>query len=239
MNNFLAEKRRIELMEKDFNQLVTTSQAVESKLAQVTASDDTLQTMLIRIHKFDNTMAEEEERFQRLEKKNQTLETTNESIDRNFKLLLDTETGVKRMNDEFSRLSEGQEGLRSSIEKLSADQQRAKETADKLSVLDSELSTIEGRIKSMQVAREWLARTETRLEELDKEIQDRVKLLGSILKDEAGERDPFREKGAPPIGTRDSVVKLARQGWTVVQIADALKLSRAEVELIMEIGSKD
>jgi DNA-binding NarL/FixJ family response regulator len=142
------------------------------------------------------------------------------------------------MSDEFSQLSETQENLRDAIEKLSSEQQKARETADKLSVLDSELSTIEGRIKSMQVAREWLARTETRLEELDKEIQDRVKLLGSILKDD-GDRDVFREKGAPPIGTRESVVKLARQGWTVNQIADALKLSKSEVELIMEIGMRD
>jgi DNA-binding NarL/FixJ family response regulator len=91
----------------------------------------------------------------------------------------------------------------------------------------------------MQVAREWLARTETRLEELDKDIQDRVKLLGAILKDEDGKSPASQEKGAPPIGTRDNVIKLTRQGWKVNEIARTLKISKSEVELIQEIGPKD
>jgi transcriptional regulator len=41
------------------------------------------------------------------------------------------------------------------------------------------------------------------------------------------------------MATRDSAVKLARQGWTMDEIAAALKISRAEVELIIEMGPKD
>jgi DNA repair exonuclease SbcCD ATPase subunit len=238
MNNFLAEKRRIELMEKDFNQVIQTSVAMESKLAQVSASDDALQSMQIRIRKLDDAMAEAEEKYQRIERKNQTLEATNEGIDRNFKALLEAEASLKNIGADISHLSRERDALRLSVENLDKEIGKAQETADKLTLLDGELSTIEERLTEMQAVREWLARTETRLTELDKEIQDKIKLLGAALKKESG-KGASRDKGAPPILTRENVIKLARQGWTVSQISEAYNLSKSEVELILEMGSKD
>jgi chromosome segregation ATPase len=238
MNNFLAEKRRLDLMEKDFNQVIQTSVAVESKLAQVSTSDDTLQAIQVRIRKLDDAMTETEEKYQRIEKKNQTLEVTNEGIDRNFKTLLETEASLKNMSAEIDRLSQNEDALRLSVENLTGEIGKAQEKADKLSMLDEELLTIEERISNMQTAREWLARTETRLTELDKEIQDKIKLLGIAMKKESG-KGASRDKGAPPILTRENVIKLARQGWTVDQISEAYGLSKGEVELILELGTKE
>lgn len=48
----------------------------------------------------------------------------------------------------------------------------------------------------MQKAREWLARTETRLEEVSKQAQEQVKLLGSILKE--GGKSHGSDKGLLP-----------------------------------------
>ncbi|MDR0377169.1 MAG: hypothetical protein LBH70_05185, partial [Spirochaetaceae bacterium] len=238
MNNFLAEKRRIELMEKDFNQVIQTSLAMESKLAQISASDDTLQAMQIRIRKLDDAMMEAEEKYQRIERKNQTLEATNEGIDRNFQTLLETEAHLKTINAEFSRLAKEKDALKFSLENLGEEIGKAQTTADKLTLLDGELSTIEERLREMQAAREWLARTETRLTELDKEIQDKIRLLGTALKKDSV-KGMSRDKGAPPILTRENVIKLARQGWTVSQISEAYNLSKSEVELIIEMGSRD
>jgi hypothetical protein len=238
MNNFLAEKRRLDLLEKDFNMVLQTSVAVESKLAQVSASDDTLQAIQVRIRKLDDAMAEAEEKYLRIEKKNQTLEATNEGIDRNFKTLLETETGLKNMSDGIARLTQERDSLMLSFDKLSGEIGKAQEAADKLTLLDEELSTIEERIANMQAAREWLARTETRLTELDREIQGKIKLLGAAVKKEGG-KPSSRDKGAPPILTRENVVKLARQGWTVDQIAETYSLSKSEVELILEIGTRE
>jgi DNA-binding NarL/FixJ family response regulator len=87
----------------------------------------------------------------------------------------------------------------------------------------------------MQTAREWLARTETRLEEISKQSQDQLKLLGDLLKQDSAAK---KTRGAPPIGIRENVVKLAHQGWKVDEIARALHLSRGEVELILELPQK-
>jgi chromosome segregation ATPase len=226
-------------MENDFNRLLQTSQAVEEKLTQVSASDDVLQAIQVQIRRLNDSINDTEEKYQRIEKKNQTLETTTDGVDRNFKTLQETESSLKKFSENLKQLLGEQEGLRASIEKLSAENERAQETANKLTVLDQDLSSIEDRIQSMQKAREWIARAETRLEDLDKDIQERVKIVGTILKEDGGRPAPRSGKGAPPIGTRESVVKLARQGWKIDEIAEALKLAKSEVELILEIGPKD
>ncbi|MDR0452394.1 MAG: hypothetical protein LBH15_05075, partial [Treponema sp.] len=235
MTRFLSEQRRIELMEADFNRLLLTSQAVETKLTEVTASDDTLQAIQVQIRKFNDALSETEEKFQHIEKKNQTLEAINQGVDRNFSILKQTDAELKRLIENLKAQHDEQEALRLSIEKLAADNEKAQAAADKLTLLDRDLSGIESRIKDMQRAREWIARAETRLEDLNKEIQDQVKLVGNVLKEEGG--PPSRGKGAPTISTRENVIKLARQGWKTDEIAKAVKLSRSEVELILDLNS--
>ncbi len=116
---------------------------------------------------------------------------------------------------------------------LAANKQEAENTIEKLSGLEEVLADIEKRIESMQEARQWLARTETRLEEVAKQAQDQVKLLGSIMKEGAK-----RSKGKEKLETRDVVIRLAREGWSVEEIARTTQLSRSEVELILELVPK-
>ncbi|MDR2739656.1 MAG: hypothetical protein LBB68_07475 [Treponema sp.] len=234
---FQSEKRRIELMETDFNRLLQTSQSVKEKLTEVSASDDTLQAVQVQIRRLEDSLNDVEERYQRIEKKNQTLEETNAGIDDNFKALQETDRTVQKVHNEVQRLLDEQEEIRASVEKLSAENAKARETAEKAASLDSLLSSVEQRMDKLQTARESLAKAETRFEEITKNVQEQFKLFSALLKDnEPGKR--FKERGAPPIGTRETVIKLKQQGWTAEEIARTVKLAVGEVELILEMGSK-
>ncbi|MDR2184307.1 MAG: hypothetical protein LBO80_01365 [Treponema sp.] len=236
MTRFLSDKRRIELMEADVNRLIATSQSVEERLVQVSSSDDTLQAMQVQIRRLNDALADTEEKYQRIEKKNQILEEINNGIDRNFKSLQEAEEEVRKFNDELLRLSLEQRTIEDSLKDLAAKNELARETSEKLSTLDTDLAAIEKRIDNMQVAREWLANIETRLSEIYKQSREQVKLMGSLLKEEGPSRSG---RGAPPLGTRENVVKLRRQGWTVDEIARVTKLGKGEVELILEISPRD
>jgi chromosome segregation ATPase len=234
MTRILSEKHRIDVMETDFNRLLQTSQAVEEKLAQVYSSDDTLGAMQIQLRRLDDAIKETEEKYQRMERKNQTLEETNSGIDRNFRALQDSEAAVGKLNGAVSALEAEAANLRASIEILSSENEKAKETADKLTFLDESLTEIEKRIKDMQKAREWLAGMETRMEEINRQSQSKIRALGDILREEGPQP---RDKGAPPPAIRENVITLAREGWTVDELANSFKISRGEVELILELGS--
>jgi chromosome segregation ATPase len=238
MTRFLSEKHRIEVMETGFNRLLQTSQAVEEKLVQVSSSDDTLQALQVQIRRLDDAIRETEEKYQRIERKNQILEETNNGIDQNFKALQESEEAVRRTGEELARISRETETLREAIETLAADSGKARETMEKLDILDESLALIEKRIAQMQVAREWLARTETQLEELDKQAQNELRLISSLLNRESG-KTPDAGKGSLLPRDRDNVIRLRRQGWNVEEIAKSMKISRDEVDLILEIGLKD
>ena len=109
----------------------------------------------------------------------------------------------------------------------------AAETVGKLEAIIAEL---EGRLEKAQSSREWMARTETRFEEIGRQAQEQVRLLESILKAET--KKEKGERGAPPLDKRETVIKLSHQGWSVQEIARVTQLSRGEVELILELAPK-
>ncbi len=236
LSRFLAEKRHIEEMEGDFKKLIIISQSVDTKLSQVTNSHDDLQAIQVKIRNLMELEKEVALKYERLEKKDQIIENTTISVDKNFQLLSDLDDQIRTLNDEVTNIPEKIHDISSKIEVLSRNKSKAEETVKQVKGLDAILKDIENRIKNMQKAREWLAKTETRMEEVFRQAEEQVKLLGTILKD--GNKPGSDSKGAPPLGVRDVVTRLAHQGWSIQQIASATKLSRGEVELILELLPK-
>ncbi len=233
---FLSERGRIEEMEGDFKKLINLSQAIDLKLNDVTTSHDTLTSLQAQLRQLEDVQKEVDLKFERLESKGNVLDATAAGVDKNFQSLEELEGRVKEITGQISGLPRGIESIRQEIAQLSANKDRADEAMEKLEALDGVLRDIEERSGKMQQAREWLARTETRLQEVGKQAQEQVKLLGSIMKEET--RRGTKEKGAPNLGAREVVTKLAHQGWSVEEIARATKLSRGEVELILELLPK-
>jgi hypothetical protein len=94
----------------------------------------------------------------------------------------------------------------------------------------------------MNIAREWLARTETELQALDKDAQTQLRLTRSLLDRESGKTEAKKGKpkgGSPPPQIRDNVKRLKIQKWSVEEIANTLDISIGEVELILELESMD
>ncbi|WP_455381659.1 SpiroCoCo family coiled-coil protein [Salinispira pacifica] len=235
LTRFMAEKRRIDSIEEDYKRLIGMSQAVELKLEQVTASNDTLTQMQLSLRNLDDMQKDVESKFQRLEKKRSILDVTAEGVDKNFQYLEELEQKLDTVRSQLDTLPPEVEELFDRLEQLSLQRKDVDSAVKQLNGLDELMSDVEKRMEELQTAREWLARTETRLEEISRSAEEQVKLLGSLMKDEA---KGSKERGAPSLSARDTVIKLARQGWKVQEIAQATKLSRGEVELILEIAHK-
>ena len=103
---------------------------------------------------------------------------------------------------------------------------------------------MEKRIAEMNVARESLARLATELQNLDKDAQDQLNLTRTLLNREEGKNQgraagKAADDGAPPPRDRENIIRLKRQGWSIDEIARSMKISKGEVELILELGPKD
>jgi DNA repair exonuclease SbcCD ATPase subunit len=234
MTNFLVEKSRLDAMEKDFERLIATSLRVEERLKEVTGADDTLQKIQVAMRKLEDAITAAEDRYQRVESKNQVLEETNHGIEQNFKIMGETELALRKCRENIDTAEDDLDSLRPAIEDLAAASEKARQTEEKLRDIDTNLTAIEERIEKMQTARQWLANAETRFDELNREANEKLNLMKDVLK---GDKKGMEiGKGAPPISVRENVVRLARQGWGPEEIARNLKISRGEVELILEMG---
>jgi chromosome segregation ATPase len=243
MTRFLSEKRRIEVMENDFDRLLQTSQAVEEKLAQVSTSDDVQQTIQVQLRRLDDAIKETDEKYQRVERKGKAIQETNDGIDKNFKALQVDEQLIKKLEETMGTLKIDMDIIERSVDTLSEKNEQAREAAEKLFTLDESVQWLEKRIAEMNVAREGLARLATELSNLDKDAQTQLKLTRSLLDREGGKSAARAggkpDEGAPPPRDRENIIRLKRAGWTIEEIARSMKISKGEVELILELGPKD
>ncbi|HQF73545.1 MAG TPA: hypothetical protein PK786_06595 [Treponemataceae bacterium] len=235
LSKFMAEKKRIDILESDFTRLLALSDSIDRKISELTLTNDDLQQYQVQIRRFEESIAEVNTRYERLEKKTVVLDQTVDGVDHAFENLRDLEKSLEQWKEGVSGIPEQLETIRETLDVLMASREKSAFMIEKLETLDSVLEDVEARTEKMQTAREWLARTETRLEEISKQSQDQLKLLGDLLKQDSAAK---KTRGAPPIGIRENVVKLAHQGWKVDEIARALHLSRGEVELILELPQK-
>ncbi len=235
MAKFAADKRKIEELDEDFTKLLSISQSVDSKLAQVTTADDSLQLIQAKLRELDGLQSEVEGRYERLKKKESIVDSTIDGVDRSFKQLNELDHLISVIQEKSSPMSSRLDELTRRIDFLSKNKKQIDTAIEQIEGIDTVISDLEDRMDRMQKAREWLAGIETRLEDVNKQAQDQVRLLGTLVKDSASKT---RGGGAPPMEIRDVVIKLAHQGWTVEQIARSTKLARGEVELILELQPK-
>jgi chromosome segregation ATPase len=232
---FAAEKKRIDLMDSDFQRILSLSQAMEVRLEQVTGSHDLLQDIQLRIRKLEDYSKDIEVRYERLEKRREVLDSTTDGVDRNFALLEKVDRAVRGLDAELKSMPVEVEDLRKRLKVLAAGKDDAERALNHLTQLDQTLRDVEGRIGRMEQAREWIAGVETRLTETKAAAEEQVHLLATISKTSG----PAAPKGqSADSEMRQTVLKLARQGWEKEAIARALKLSLGEVELILELGTR-
>ncbi len=234
MSRFSADKRRIELLENDYRRLITLAQTVEGKIEQVGDTDSQLEEIVARFRSLDDLQSEVDARFDRLEKRRALIDKTSDDIEVNNRALADVERRIGEIGTRIQSMPDTIGDLMKKLQQLASAREETNQAVQHLSTLESTMDEIENRMKNLNTAREWLARTETRLEQIRKDAGEQVKLLGSILREES-KKEPG-QRGAPSLSARETVTKLAGQGWKVEEIARATKVSRGEVELILELS---
>ncbi len=232
----LAERGRVEDMDSDFKKLLNISKELDNRIETVYSSQDALQEIQARIRELEDLERITAGRFERLEKKNTIIEATTAGVDKNFETLDQLEKELKGVSKDLQGLVGSFKELKGQASELNAGREKSEYVIEKIKDLDSILGELEKRMEKLETAREWLAKTETRFETVGKQAQEQVRLLESILK--ADNKQSKLGEGAPPMDKRETVIKLAHLGWTPTEIARTTKLSRGEVELIMELAPK-
>ena len=104
---------------------------------------------------------------------------------------------------------------------------------DKLDSLQEILDETEKRIDKVTRDREGIVNSESRLTKLSKDLDSKFNTLEDIAKAETSKKGGSKSSSITP-RKRENVKTLKQQGWRVEEIADKLKLTENEVQLILD-----
>jgi chromosome segregation ATPase len=233
IRDFVTEKKRINSMETDFKRLIAISHEIDAKVANITTSYDAVQELELKMRSMEELEKDIDSRFERLEKKNKVLDSTTQGVDKNFQKLTVLEKNMGELHKEMKGIPALIKELSEEVNTIAENKEKADAVVEKMEGIDNLILELETRMDKLNIAREWLARAETRLEKVNTQAQEQLRLLESLIKEEVAQVK--KDRGAPSVDKRQTVVKLVHQGWSVKEIARATKLSRGEVELILEL----
>ena len=231
---FLSEQQKVDNLEGKIARIGSLSESVDLKLDRMADANDSLQEIQVRLKQLEDLHEDLDARYGRLSDKSTVLDAASDGVDKNFERMTNMEMIIKDIAERLIPVRSQMEEAEERLLRLDEEKPKIDSVVEKVSSLDSIITELDRRLDELGRVREWVARTETRMEELNTEIQNHIRLLGNL-----SERDGRKSPGSPDISTREMVVKLARLGWTSEEIARTAKLSRSEVELILEITPKE
>jgi len=231
---FLAEKRRIDMLESNYNHLVTLSYEVEKKLQIITSKDDEVQSIHIILKDITGLEREVEERFNRLEEKREVLDFMLNEIQKGVNRLDSFDRQLQDFAHQITNIPQQIKGLTTEITQLMEHKPQLDQAMLASNELGDILKELEERIAKLQVAREWLAGVETRMNELNTQVDSQLRTLQQLVKKDL----VAKQDAAPSKDARRTVIQLARQGWNTEEIARVTKMSRGEIELILEMSDR-
>ena len=225
------EQNKLEGLEARMIRINNLSDSVDLKLKQVNDANDILQGLNIKLKQLEKQHETLDDRYQHLTEKSSVLDATNDGVDNSFQLMTRLQSEIESVVERISPLSEQIEIVRERQNRIEQDSQKVEAVVGKIGSIDSTIHELDRRVQDLLKAREWLARTESRLKEINEETHQNLRLMSTLSQGTV----PKKSSGSPDMSTREIVVKLARQGWDSEEIARNTRLSQGEVELILEL----
>lgn len=233
IEKFMEEKSKIELLQNEFIKLSGLSESIERKQIELEASNDVMQKYQIQIRKLDDSISEITLKYQNLEAKEEMLNQTLNDIDKAFSNLNTIDSRYRDSKQSLEKLSPEIAKLQNEMQNLINDRATTNETIEKIKALGNMQAEVESKMQSLQNSKEWLAGIESRLNSLDENVTQRIKLFATVYNTDDKPRPP--NTTLTPVD-RQNIIQLHHMGWTNEQIANSLKCTLSEIELILEFS---
>ncbi|WP_025406569.1 SpiroCoCo family coiled-coil protein [Borrelia hermsii] len=223
----------IEGIKKDLSQFLEFYTSFKERYNKFTESYDEMQLYKTKFKEIKEEQNNILDNYDRISNKDSLLKSTLESVDKNFDLINEIESRMHVLFKESSGFQQSLGELKGIMSELLVNKDLSQEVLDNAQTLKEMLGEIDRKLEHTRNIREKVAKSETRLENLNIAAEERIKTLGILVKTESKYKDNV---GLNNETVRDSVIKLMRQGWSALEISRATKLSVGEVELILELG---
>ena len=194
-------------IEKEFD---SYKDSISEKLASVDALKQNIDDMNVALQEIKTGM--EEVRAKAVNELSDSVQSAENLFMENFK----------------GQLSELEKLTSSRIEKI----EQTVRTLDNLNQLDEKFNTTQGQMAKIDKVMEWLAKTETRLNDSIRKGEETIAVLGELVEKPVPISSPDPQMSESD--KTETVRQLIQRGWSNEKIAETLKISEGEVEIIRE-----
>ena len=234
---FNQEKNHIDSIEGKFNRLVSLSDSMDKKINELQTTSDDLQSLQLTVRGFQETLGEISGRYDRLEKKQDMIDQVNFQVDKTFDNLKDIESRLDNVTRQAQLLPDTITAIQEKVDFITNNTGKINDAVDKITNLNSLVSDAEKRIEQVQKSREGIATTETRLQNLQHEIDDKFEILADLTKKDIDENPSEPESsGRLTPKDRETIKQLTRMHWKPEEIARRMKRSISEIEMAIDMG---
>ena len=194
-------------IEKEFD---SYKDSISEKLASVDALKQNIDDMNVALQEIKTGM--EEVRAKAVNELSDSVQSAENLFMENFK----------------GQLSELEKLTSSRIEKI----EQTVRTLDNLNQLEEKFNTTQGQMAKIDKVMEWLAKTETRLNDSIRKGEETIAVLGELVEKPVPISSPDPQMSESD--KTETVRQLIQRGWSNEKIAETLKISEGEVEIIRE-----
>ena len=236
VDEFDGQKAKVESIGQRYEKMISLSGQIDEKIRELNSTFDGLQTMEVQVRDFQDTLSTISERYDRLEQKNVVIDRVLKDVDTSFENLKAIEDRLKACSRQAETLPKEIEDVQNNVDELLKNGPKIGDAAAKLNSLQEILNETEQRLEEINSARNGVGRIEERLTKMDKDLDGKLKLVQAMVNTDV-QKNPDKNSQFISPQEREQVKNLARQGWTVAQMARALNRTQGEINLILELPS--
>ncbi|MBQ3799100.1 MAG: hypothetical protein II837_02280, partial [Treponema sp.] len=237
IGNYDSQKLTLQTIDAKFNRLVDLSNGMDTKIADLIAQSDNLVNMQAMVSNFQDSLEKIQKRYDRIETKGQTIDSVAKTVDVTQGKIADLEKRLLSCNRQVDKLPEEIQKMQDNVKFITANSEKVDDVAAKIDSLQGVIDKANDKIDEFDSTREEMDKLYNRIEEISKEADNQLEALHDIVREMSKKGSSISSAAKPTLGQRERVIELKRQGWSVREIAQALKIQENMVSLILELGS--
>ena len=183
----------------------------------------------------DKNTAVESELFAALDKESRgRLEVVRGEIEKEF---TDYQVSISEKIASVDALKQNIDALDSTLQKIKTGMEDVIKAVDNMGRVDDKLAAAEERLTRIDKIMEWLAKTETRLNDSVRKGEETIAVLGELVEKPVPISAPDTQMSQTE--RNETAKQLIQRGWTNEKIAETLGISEGEVDLIRDFYSSN
>lgn len=234
LTSFESQKTKVMNLEQQFARLISLSGTIDDRIMSLNTTKDDLQSMEVTVRNYNDRLQFVSEQYERLEKKDEVVSRIMADVDIQFDKLKELEQRLIDCNRQTVSLPQEIREVQSNVDKILQNGPKITTAIGKLENLESLITETENKIDTLNSVQNGLKKTELDLQTMSRDIDSKFNVLNQITKQDLASKPAAKNQTLTP-QINESVRQLKHQGWTNAEIADKLKLSEIEVDLILQL----